>query len=115
MVTGTPALAQASGPLIPDYGKFTEIADPFEAIDANLRYRIVFDVFQPASKAGEVHHWLKRVARMATLQLKGYAVIQDLPLQHRTLALIGGQRSCRVTSIAPRRSPAANPVARSSG
>jgi hypothetical protein len=37
LLAGTPALAQTSGPLIPDYGKFAEIADPFEAIDASLR------------------------------------------------------------------------------
>lgn len=67
MIAATPTYAQASGPLIPDYGKFAEIADPFEAVDPSLHYRIVFDVSQPARKAGEVHQRLERVARMVNL------------------------------------------------
>jgi len=67
MIAATPAIAQTSGPLIPDYGKFAEIADPFEAVDPSLHYRIVFDVSQPARKVGEVHQGLERVARMVNL------------------------------------------------
>lgn len=67
MIAATPAFAQSSVPLIPDYGKFAEIADPFEAVDPSLRYRIVFDVSQPARKADEVHQGLERVARIVNL------------------------------------------------
>lgn len=67
MIAATPVFAQSSAPLIPDYGKFAEIADPFEAVDPTLRYKIVFDVSQPARKAGEVHQGLERVARMVNL------------------------------------------------
>jgi len=67
LIAATPALAQTSGPLIPGYGKFAEIADPFEAVDPSLRYKVVFDVSQPARKAGEVHQGLERVARMVNL------------------------------------------------
>jgi len=67
MIAGTPALAQTSNQPVPDYGKFAEIADPFEAIDPSLRYRIVFDVAQAARKPGEVHQGLERVARMVNL------------------------------------------------
>ncbi|NCP12673.1 MAG: DsrE family protein [Sphingomonadales bacterium] len=67
MIAATPALAQTSAPVIPDYGKFAEIADPFEAVDPDLRYRIVFDVSLPARKPGEVHQGLERVARMVNL------------------------------------------------
>jgi intracellular sulfur oxidation DsrE/DsrF family protein len=67
MIAAPPAFAQASAPLVPDYGKFAEIADPFEAVDPSLRYRIVFDVSQPARKADEVHQGLERVARIVNL------------------------------------------------
>jgi len=67
MIAATPAFAQTSGPLIPGYGKFAEIAEPFEAVDPSLRYKVVFDVSQPARKADEVHQGLERVARMVNL------------------------------------------------
>jgi intracellular sulfur oxidation DsrE/DsrF family protein len=67
LIAAAPAFAQTSGPVIPGYGKFAEIADPFEAVDPSLRYKVVFDVSQPARKAGEVHQGLERVARMVNL------------------------------------------------
>ena len=67
MIAATPAFAQTSTPLIPDYGKFAEIADPFEAVDPSLRYKVVFDVSQPARAPDQVHQGLERVARMVNL------------------------------------------------
>lgn len=67
MIATTPASPQISAPPVPGYGKFAEIADPFEAVDPSLRYRVVFDVAQPARKTGEVHQGLERVARMVNL------------------------------------------------
>lgn len=76
MIAASPAFAQTSAPLIPDYGKFAEIADPFEAVDPSLRYRIVFDVSQPARKADEVHQGLERVARIVNLLAHHGAALQ---------------------------------------
>lgn len=67
LIAGTPVFGQTSAQLIPDFGKFSEITDPYEKIDASLRHKIVFDVSQPARKPGGVHQGLERVARFVNL------------------------------------------------
>lgn len=70
-----PALAQsalaqpapAQQRLVPGFGRYSEIADPFEKPDPALRYKVVFDVSQAARTPGEVHQGLERVARMINL------------------------------------------------
>jgi len=64
-----PAFAQTQPQprLIPDFGRYSEIADPFEKPDPALRYKVVFDVSQAARTPGEVHQGLERVARMMNL------------------------------------------------
>lgn len=67
LILASPAAGQAPARLIPDYGAFNPIADVFEAPDPALRYRIVFDVAQPAKAENAVHQGLERVARMVNL------------------------------------------------
>lgn len=66
-----PGLTQPSpiGParLVPDFGAYSDIADPFEKPDPKLRYKVVFDVSQAARTPGAVHQGLERVARMVNL------------------------------------------------
>ena len=64
-----PAFAQTPPQprLVPDFGRYMEIADPFEKPDPALRYKVVFDVSQAARTPGEVHQGLERVARMMNL------------------------------------------------
>jgi len=63
----SPALAAPGQRLIPDYGRYQIITDPFEKPDPALRYKIVFDVGAGARNPAEVHQGLERVARMANL------------------------------------------------
>lgn len=63
----SPALAQGQPRLVPGFGTYFDIPEPYEKLDPKLRYRIVFDVAQPARKPGEVHQGLERVARMVNL------------------------------------------------
>jgi intracellular sulfur oxidation DsrE/DsrF family protein len=69
VLLAVPVVAQAPAQprLVPDFGRYMEIADPFEKPDPALRYKVVFDVSQPARTAGEVHQGLERVARMMNL------------------------------------------------
>lgn len=62
-----PALAQPGARLVPDFGRYNEVPDPFEKPDPTLRYKVVFDVSQAARTPGEVHQGLERVARMVNL------------------------------------------------
>jgi intracellular sulfur oxidation DsrE/DsrF family protein len=62
-----PALAQPAPKLVPDFGRYNEIPDPFEKPDPALRYKVVFDVSQAARTPGDVHQGLERVARMVNL------------------------------------------------
>jgi intracellular sulfur oxidation DsrE/DsrF family protein len=66
-VLAMPALAQPSPRLVPDFGRYNEVPDPFETPDPTLRYKVVFDVSQAARTPGEVHQGLERVARMVNL------------------------------------------------
>lgn len=63
------ALPAPPGParLVPDFGAYSDIADPFEKPDPKLRYKVVFDVSQAARTPGAVHQGLERVARMVNL------------------------------------------------
>lgn len=61
-----PALAEPAR-LIPDYGAFSTVPDPFLKPDPALRYKVVFDVSQAARTPGSVHQGLERVARMVNL------------------------------------------------
>ncbi len=63
----SPVLAQTQPRLVPDFGTYFEIPEPYEKLDPSLRYRVVFDVAQPARKPGAVHQGLERVARMVNL------------------------------------------------
>jgi intracellular sulfur oxidation DsrE/DsrF family protein len=64
-----PALAQTQTTprLVPDFGAYNEVPDPFEKPDPTLRYKVVFDVSQAARTPGSVHQGLERVARMVNL------------------------------------------------
>lgn len=62
-----PTLAQTVPPLVPDFGAYNEVPDPFEKPDPTLRYKVVFDVSQPARTPGAAHQGLERVARMVNL------------------------------------------------
>lgn len=62
-----PALGKAQLRLVPDFGAYAEVTDPFEQPDPNLRYKVVFSVSQPARTPGAVHQGLERVARMVNL------------------------------------------------
>lgn len=62
-----PAIAQEQPRLVPGFGTYFEVPDPYQKLDPKLRYKVVFDVAQPARKAGEVHQGLERVARMVNL------------------------------------------------
>mgnify|MGYP005848097709 CR=1 FL=1 len=78
MLTGAilfaaPAVGQIPQRLVPDFGAFNPMTDAFEKPDPSLRYRIIFDVAQPARAEGAVHQGLERVARMANL-LQYYGV-----------------------------------------
>lgn len=53
--------------LVPHFGRYREVLDPFEKPDPALRYRVVFDIGQPARTPGQVHQGLERVARMVNL------------------------------------------------
>jgi intracellular sulfur oxidation DsrE/DsrF family protein len=64
---GSPALAQGQPRLVPGFGTYFDIPEPFEKLDPKLRYRVVFDVAQAARKPGDVHQGLERVARMVNL------------------------------------------------
>lgn len=57
----------AQSRLVPDFGAYSEIPDAFQKPDPALRYKIVFDVSQPARTPGAVHQGLERVARMMNL------------------------------------------------
>lgn len=72
LLTG-PVSAQTKSRPVPGFGAYSEITDPFEKPDANLRYKIVFDVAQAARTPGAVHQGLERVARMVNL-LSHYGV-----------------------------------------
>jgi intracellular sulfur oxidation DsrE/DsrF family protein len=61
-----PALAQPAR-LIPDFGAFSVVPDPYLKPDPALRYKVVFDVSQAARTPGSVHQGLERVARMVNL------------------------------------------------
>lgn len=63
----SPALAQGQPRLVPGFGTYFDIPEPYEKLDPRLRYKVVFDVAQPARKAGDVHQGLERVARMVNL------------------------------------------------
>lgn len=63
----TPTLAQAPPRLVPDFGAYKDIPDPFDKPDPTLRYKVVFDVSQAARTPGAVHQGLERVARMVNL------------------------------------------------
>jgi intracellular sulfur oxidation DsrE/DsrF family protein len=67
-----PASAQPAR-LIPDYGVFNMVPDPYQKPDPALRYKVVFDVSQAARTPGSVHQGLERVARMVNL-LGAYGV-----------------------------------------
>jgi intracellular sulfur oxidation DsrE/DsrF family protein len=62
-----PAWAQNGTRLIPDFGAYRDIPDAFERPDPTLKYRIVFDVSQPARAADTVHQGLERAARIVNL------------------------------------------------
>ena len=62
-----PAMAQTPPRLVPDFGAYSEVPDPFEKPDPGLRYKVVFDVSQAARTPGTVHQGLERVARMVNL------------------------------------------------
>lgn len=62
-----PTLAQTQPRLVPDFGAYKDIADPFQKPDPKLRYKVVFDVSQAARIPGAVHQGLERVARMVNL------------------------------------------------
>jgi intracellular sulfur oxidation DsrE/DsrF family protein len=62
-----PVLAVPGQRLIPDHGAYRDIADPFEKPDPSLRYKIVFEISDPARDLAKVHHGLERVGRMANL------------------------------------------------
>lgn len=62
-----PAQAQTLPRLVPGFGTYSDIVDPFEKPDPTLRYRVVFDVSQAARTPGAVHQGLERVARMVNL------------------------------------------------
>jgi intracellular sulfur oxidation DsrE/DsrF family protein len=62
-----PASAQDGARLIPDFGAYRDIPDAFERPDPTLKYRIVFDVSQPARAADKVHQGLERAARIVNL------------------------------------------------
>jgi intracellular sulfur oxidation DsrE/DsrF family protein len=66
-VFAVPALGQAQPRLVPDFGVYAEVADPFQQPDPTLRYKVVFSVSQPARTPGAVHQGLERVARMVNL------------------------------------------------
>lgn len=72
VLTG-PVSAQTKTRPVPGFGTYSEITDPFEKPDANLRYKIIFDVAQAARTPGAVHQGLERVARMVNL-LSHYGV-----------------------------------------
>ena len=63
----SPTLAQTEPRLVPGFGTYFEVPEPFEKLDPQLRYKVVFDVAQPARNPGEVHQGLERVARMVNL------------------------------------------------
>lgn len=63
----SPTLAQTQPRLVPGFGTYFDIPEPFEKLDPQLRYKVVFDVAQPARKPDEVHQGLERVARMVNL------------------------------------------------
>lgn len=67
-----PAAAQPAR-LVPDYGVFSVVPDPYLKPDPALRYKVVFDVSQAARTPGSVHQGLERVARMVNL-LNNYGV-----------------------------------------
>ena len=62
-----PALAQTQPRLVPGFGVYNEVPDPFEKPDPTLRYKVVFDVSQAVRTSGAVHQGLERVARMVNL------------------------------------------------
>jgi intracellular sulfur oxidation DsrE/DsrF family protein len=66
-LAATPALAQIPPKLVPDYGRYQEVPDPYLKPDPSLRYKVVFDVSQPARTPGSIHQGLERVARMVNL------------------------------------------------
>jgi intracellular sulfur oxidation DsrE/DsrF family protein len=66
-VLGVPALGQAKPRLVPDFGAYVDVTDPFQQPDPTLRYKVVFSVSQPARTPGAVHQGLERVARMVNL------------------------------------------------
>jgi intracellular sulfur oxidation DsrE/DsrF family protein len=67
LAAAQPVMAAAPARLVPDFGAFTDIADPFEKPDPGMRYKVVFDVSQPARAPGTAHQGLERVARMVNL------------------------------------------------
>lgn len=66
-ILAVPVLAQEQPRLVPGYGAYAEVVDPFEKPDPKLRYKVVFDVSQAARTPGAVHQGLERVARMVNL------------------------------------------------
>lgn len=104
-----PALAQPAR-LIPDYGVFNVVPDPYQKPDPALRYKVVFDVSQAARTPGTVHQGLERVARMVNL-LNHYGV----KLQPGDIVItLHGQAAKTVltpAAFAKRNNGAANPDA----
>jgi intracellular sulfur oxidation DsrE/DsrF family protein len=66
-LVAVPALAQTTLRLVPDFGAYHEVPDPFEKPDPTTRYKVVFDVSQTTRTPGVVHQGLERVARMVNL------------------------------------------------
>ncbi len=105
-----PTQAQTQARLVPDYGKYTEITDPFEKPDPALRYRVVFEVSQAARVPGEVHQSLERVARMVNLLGRHGVKLQpgDIVV---TMHGGGAQTALTPAAFAKRFNGAANPDA----
>lgn len=97
VLAATPAFAEVPQRLVPGFGAFSEVIEPFEAIDPSLRYKIVFDVSQPARKQGEVHQGLERVARM--VNLLGHAGVTPQP-GDIVVTLHGGAAKTALTEAA---------------
>jgi intracellular sulfur oxidation DsrE/DsrF family protein len=66
-VFAVPVFGQAQPRLVPDFGAYAEVTDPFQQPDPTLRYKVLFSVSQPARMPGAVHQGLERVARMVNL------------------------------------------------
>ena len=88
-VLAAPSHATPGQRLVPDYGGFRDIADPFDKPDPALRYKIVFEVTAPARDAAKPHHGLDKVARMVNL-----LSVHGVDVQHGDMVVaIHGQAS----------------------